>query len=512
MAEVFALNNLFVALLIWLGVRYQERPDVRTASWAALTLGLASSNHHTIVLLGAPFGLWLLLRGPSSTRSPAQLLRLAGLFGIGLLPYAYLPLAASGLPLMTWGDFSSVGGFLDHFLRRDYGTFQLGAGEARSGQLLNGIVSFAREAPSELLIIGPALALWGLVAALRREGVGGLGAVTGGALAAYLLVFGTLANLAYDNALLYGVIARFWQQPNILLFAWAGLGFAAGMAALSRIERCRVPAVATFGPAALAVALVGLQLGWHYGDQDQSDNTVVSDYGRAILESLPADALLVSLGDLDTNSIRYLQLCEGVRPDVRVVDRAMLRYPWTHPVIEARMPDVSLPSGRFSRRDDGNPATAGLTELIDRNAERFPIFLSRLNDDEDQAWRDRYDTWPYGPVEWVAPHGTVIDLDDYAKLSNRARMALQSEARQVWPDTTWEHYVWSRYRDSEFSRGLALLYHGIEHPDDRRAFELARSVFEDLAETHPAPRPLCSRTRASSTSTSPASTQRMVRG
>ena len=268
-AEVFALNNLFVALLIWLGVRYHERPDARTAGWAALTLGLAASNHHTIVLLGAPYGLWLLVRGPAPLRRPAHVFRLAALFGLGLLPYAYLPLAASGVPLMTWGDFSSVGGFLDHFLRRDYGTFQLGAGEARSGQLVTGIRTFVREAPGELLMIGPVLGLFGLVTTLGREGVRGLGAVTACALAAYLLIFGSLANLSYDNELLYGVIARFWQQPNILLCAWAGLGFAAGWAMLSRYEWMRVPALATFAPAVAAIVVVGAQLGWHYGDQDQ---------------------------------------------------------------------------------------------------------------------------------------------------------------------------------------------------------------------------------------------------
>jgi SAM-dependent methyltransferase len=486
-AEVFALNNLFIAIVLWLAVRFQERPTTRTGYLLVFVLGLAASNHHTIVLLGLPIVLWMLYHAPTTLRTGPQLLRLTGLFLLGLLPYVYLPLAATNLSVMTWGDFSSVGGFLDHFLRRDYGTFQLGGGAARHDQLGSGLLAYVRDLPGELLIVGPFLAIWGFVSTVRREGPGGLAAVTGYSVALYLLVFGSLANLAFDNALLYGVISRFWQQPNLLVCAWVGLGVAAGTAALRSAAgpgwaRWDAPVTAI-----LTIALVACQLARHYERQDQSANTVVADHGRAILESLPPNALLISLGDIDTNPIRYLQLCDGVRTDVRVVDRAMLHYPWTRPAIAANLPDVMLPSGRFSRRDDGNPATAGLTELIELNARQFPIFLSRLNEDEDIAWRDRFRSWPYGTVEWIVPVDSRFDLERYAATSDAAHRALESNDGRAWPETTWEAHVLDRYRDSEFSRGLRLLEHGIEGGVDRRPFELARSVFEDLAAEHPDP-------------------------
>lgn len=485
-AEVFALNNLFVATLLWLGVRFQERRDDRTAGVIALTLGLAASNHHTIVLFGAPFGLWLVLTGSPGLRRARGLLRMAALFAAGLLPYVYLPLASARLPLMTWGDFSSARGFLDHFLRRDYGTFQLGAGDAVGHRAAAALLSYLSDLPAELLVVGILLAAGGLIVRLRREGPLGLASVTAVGVALYLAVFGTLANLDLENALLYGVVARFWQQPLVWMCAWAGLGFAACAAALERSigARWRVALVTS-----AAAAFVLLQLGLHYDDQDQHENTVVVDYGRSILESMPSDALLVSLGDLDTNSMRYLQLCEQVRPDVRVIDRAMLHYSWARRIIAANYPDVTLPSGPFSRRDDGDPRTAGLTELIDLNANRPAIFMSRLNADEDRAWQQRYRSWPYGAVEWIVPVGVTLDLERYVTRSNAARRALQSGDRQDWPDTSWEAYVWDRYRDAEFDRGLKLLQHGIATGDDRRPFELARSVFEDLSEVDPAPTP-----------------------
>lgn len=44
------------------------------------------------------------------------------------------------------------------------------------------------------------------------------------ALALYLVVFHSLSNMPLDDPLLYGVHARFWMQPNILVFTFCGIG------------------------------------------------------------------------------------------------------------------------------------------------------------------------------------------------------------------------------------------------------------------------------------------------
>lgn len=44
------------------------------------------------------------------------------------------------------------------------------------------------------------------------------------ALTVYLVVFNWLSNMPLDDPLLYGVHARFWMQPNILVFIFCGVG------------------------------------------------------------------------------------------------------------------------------------------------------------------------------------------------------------------------------------------------------------------------------------------------
>ena len=56
-----------------------------------------------------------------------RLLLKGALFGIvGLSPYLYLPVSSYlNVARWTWGDQTSIGGFLTHLLRREYGTFDL---------------------------------------------------------------------------------------------------------------------------------------------------------------------------------------------------------------------------------------------------------------------------------------------------------------------------------------------------------------------------------------------------
>lgn len=48
---------------------------------------------------------------------------------------------------------------------------------------------------------------------------------------------------------------------------------------------------------------------------------MVEKFGRELLDSIPPDSIILTRGDLPGNSLRYLYYCQGVRPDVRLVDQ-----------------------------------------------------------------------------------------------------------------------------------------------------------------------------------------------
>lgn len=48
---------------------------------------------------------------------------------------------------------------------------------------------------------------------------------------------------------------------------------------------------------------------------------MVEKFGRELLDSIPPESIILTRGDLPGNSLRYLYYCQGVRPDVRLVDQ-----------------------------------------------------------------------------------------------------------------------------------------------------------------------------------------------
>ena len=137
-AEVFALNNLFAAGLLYWSARAlredaQGAVPLRTLCLSAFWVSLGLSNHHTLVFFAVPFGLLVLVLAGRRLLLPRVLGALAAATALGFLPYLYLPLAGARPAAVTWGDTATWSGFVNHFLRREYGTFRLADESVGSG-------------------------------------------------------------------------------------------------------------------------------------------------------------------------------------------------------------------------------------------------------------------------------------------------------------------------------------------------------------------------------------------
>src|ERR1700694_4023315 len=165
-SEVFPLNNLLAALLIYFLVTWHAQPErscFLTASFFIADRGL--TNHQTCVLL-APAFCFILWQQRAFLRTHPQLLVICiATFCVGLLPYAYVPWASSHHPLHNWGNVSSVRDLLALIARRSYGTGRLvSTANYMGGSPIARIVAL-------VVSFGPAaggVALLGVLAACRR--------------------------------------------------------------------------------------------------------------------------------------------------------------------------------------------------------------------------------------------------------------------------------------------------------------------------------------------------------
>ncbi|NWX51682.1 TM260 protein, partial [Steatornis caripensis] len=386
----------------------------------AFCCGLSLCNQHTIVLYIACIVPWVLYRlFRKMELSLGHLLKLGLCFLAGLLPYLYLP-ASSYLnrARWTWGDQTTFQGFLTHFLREEYGTFSLAKSETGSG--MREMLAFQlAQMKSELSVPVLALALVACVSTAlpTKQQKSPVIWLFTGMLCLYSLFFAWRANLDITKPLFLGVVERFWLQSSAVVAVLAGLGLA-GLASVGStvLEGSRtLPWLEWLS----ALALVASQVWANYSTCDQSKNYVVDKFARNLLSSMPTGAVILLRGDLPGNALRYVHYCEGMRPDITLVDQEMMTYEWYLPKLAKHLPGVYFPGNRW------NPVEGVLPDgTLAFNLHRFlkvnehkEVFVCIGLHEGDSTWRRSYSLWPWGMCEKLVPSDVVFDPGEWIHLT-----------------------------------------------------------------------------------------------
>lgn len=530
-SEVFALNNALCALLFYLVAKH-DGTFLHTLLGATVC-GLAACNQHTSVFYLAPCILFVATFRNGHSPQFTTFFRTYHLpaaavgFALGLLPYAYLPLASpKGLP-GSWGDTASMHGFLTHVLRREYGTFRLFSGlEATEGRFLRGIRLYAEHTVAETFGVGIVLAVGAVIDAaiqvlrsyITDEARTNTATKTTtkttnsaptllafASLVLYIVVFHYLANLPIENPLHLGVQMRFWMQADVTVYVLAGVGLARLVSSIPARKRGAFASFVVFATLLLPAM--------RYQPNDESSNTAFHTYARTILDPLPHKAKLIVKGDVITNSIRFLQRCENYRADVQVVDMAMLTYRWFVDVQSPNFPDFVFPGtnyhpyepGAFSMRqllvanvgrnvldaarrggDVFLGATPGKPAEWPRKITKQLVFMAGGWHEEDRSHEGMFEHLPYGMLDLVVPHGYMATqmrraaFDDWRAHSLHAMELyrdIPTMAKSLFPhelargilvdETRWERVCMSDLFYTHHKFAHALLQISGSRADDR---------------------------------------------
>lgn len=212
--------------------------------------GLAMSNQHTSALVLAPLALVVLRALADEWLLSWQFVVELGVMWlpIGLSPYAALVGPFARPQQGSWGDLSSMRGFVRHVLRQEYGTLRLGVAAPNTEGTLERIRQYLVDSSGQTMCLGPPLALLGVWWAFvttrstdsskqgqlqaRRMRCFAVGLVV--AWTFYVFFWhGVLSNIPLHIPLSRAVHARFWMQPNLLLCVAAGAGLGVAMNAAS---------------------------------------------------------------------------------------------------------------------------------------------------------------------------------------------------------------------------------------------------------------------------------------
>lgn len=482
-AEVFALNNLIVAIEVALLVAVDRAPvalpadrarRVRLVAIAAFVCGLGASNHHTSIVVNGVVFAAIVWRTRASLR-PKVWLILAACVVAGLLPYLYLLSASASRGLVSWGDTQTLAGFAAHVLRRDYGSLQLTVIGSRSTMgLADQLGYWASDLVNQLSWVGVIAAALGLSRGLARRDTRFVTATTAIACAAYLVILHSLATLPLDQPLIHGVAARFWQQADLFLCLWAGIGVGTVTVVSGRVM------------AAVAIGLGFTQAAIHARELNHRGDMMVEDYGRSILRSLPPGALVLMRGDLITNSARYYQAVEQVRPDVRLLDQEMLTYPWMTRQIRTLMPDVIVPGTHYAVNDLRGYV---LRQLVDANIRNRPVVVCGSTKPGDASVDATYRRDPIGLCDRLQPAGSSADVDALLAASDAAQPVFRNDMRRVPPAESWEHVAWVDTWEARHRAAGVLLDLAIARHDDPALLRAAADRLDRLVREDPLPQP-----------------------
>ena len=308
-SEMNGLHLLLVALLLHRALIWRAERRTRDLMIGALLAGLCVSNHGLAITVVPIVILFVLFDARLEiVAAPTLLIKAAGAFVLGLLPYLYLPVRALLGSRETYGAFLDWDGFFAHVSGAQFrGDMHfMSADSVRTAwAALPAVIDHLVTTSNAAFLLAGVLGLLLLVA--RDRWFGGL-----------LVILAVINVYFYANYL--------GDLSHYLLLTWLILAIGLAIATDSLVTAV----VGVVGPrgsvtqvAILILPLILLTSNWTTHDQSANDDG--ERLAAGIFAALPPNAVLITYWDVLT-TLSYKHCIEGVRPDVslRAYDEAAL--------------------------------------------------------------------------------------------------------------------------------------------------------------------------------------------
>ncbi len=435
-AEVFALNQLFLSLFLYLTLALWQTKSLKYFLLMSLVTGLALAHHHTFIFISLPLFAWagLFLKKELNF---IILLKAAVVFIVGISPYVLLFVIGNRGTLLSWGAILDFSDLFHHILRLDYGLLSLGPQYGGSYFLKNIAEFFITTQSESLFVLFPLLFYFG-----RRQlkNVNWLSPFFWImiALIGYIIIFHSLAEINIKDPIYLSVLQRFWLMPYMLLFVLAAWNFEFLYVAVFTKNKSQISI-------AILSVLVLVQFAKNYQRADQSKNWLYHDFAKILLSGVDDQGILLVYGDLDVFTATYMQVCERLRPDVKIVSQARLSYPWYAKILKTKYPELNfqmqVPAGNQQ-----------VSMFILENIVRHAIFTGPSSPLMTEDWRKYYYELPVGfanKLVWVGTKPTLAEyINSYGKIWNDyswLEFAIQQKL-------DWDIHVIQRFYNSEYRR------------------------------------------------------------
>ncbi len=375
--EVFALNSLLSLCVIYNSLAFYKYEKFRNLGLITFFVGLGLSNHMTILLF-LPFVVGIIINKRKRVISYRRKLFLLPLFFvIGLLPYVYIPIAASANPIISWDDAKNLDNFIHLVFRRDYGTFSAGifprpALELRSFLLKNYFTSIISSLSAPVIVIS----LLGVVNFVRKEKY--LGTLLCGLILLVGPLFVVYAAFPITNSFGLATVERFYLLSEVVIGLFLPWGLLLIFTFFGRIFSKKIYAFLLLFMFILIPILLFIK---NYPKTNLSKLSLGNEFGKNYLRNLPENSVLIVEGDTKSFNTWYMHFVKNIRPDVELIEigNFAVRNDFFKPLFEKTIKET--------KKDE----ITSFFITIEKVAEKRPVFATTpINiNNNDYVWLPR---------------------------------------------------------------------------------------------------------------------------
>ncbi len=444
--EVFALNNLFTVLLLWIFFRFKILGRLKYLYLGSFIFGLSLTHHHIILFLLPPL-LYLIWQKKKLIKIPV-IIKSSILILSGLLPYSYVFISSIKNPPINWMGMPTFSNFINLVTRATYGTFKVGAFVAHNPYLrLLDVWSFIDFAYKDFRITGVIFFIIGFIYILKTNKILFFTLLLG--LFSYIF-FIFYASFPLVENFLVGTFERFVQPLYIFVAIYVTFGLV-GVTNLIEsllkrfLNKDKINIVSYLSVFLFFIYPLGL-LKINYPKISILKNDYTAEnFARDILENVPPNSIILMSVDTPLFDSQYMYYSERKWPRLKLIHFSKLFYLDFAYQFKSLYPDMILSDGKLSVNDQ-------FMKFMDDNYPLFPILSKQAFATSDGDWlpwglyHRYYKKSDIPPDKYIYEENEKIWKNLHDPLSgslSKYQNLLLSDVLRMYSDAHQEYAFWS---------------------------------------------------------------------
>ncbi len=321
--EVYSLHSLMIIITIYFLVKAFIAVENEFRNWYLFSIGLALSfgNHMTTMLILPATAYLFFLKYKFRVDSFKKIGKmLLVFFPVLAAIYSYLPLRAAQNPLLNWGNPVDVERILRHVSGKQYQVWIFSSFDSAKKQLNYFVSNLPQEFSVALILV-----LIGFATLF----------FTSKRLFTFILI-------AFITTVFYSINYDISDIDAYFLLAYVCMAFFSAFGILKVFQMLKDVKLKYTLPVSLVVILVFFQGFLTINKVSQTGNYIFEDYTKAALNSVEKNAIIFTYQwDYFISPSYYFQFVDGIRKDVKIVDKELLRRSWYYNQLNTTFPGIT---------------------------------------------------------------------------------------------------------------------------------------------------------------------------